>query len=40
LGDLGIKERIILKWCEDVDWIQLALDRVQWKVVMNMMMNH
>jgi hypothetical protein len=34
LGDLGIDGRIILKWTfkkksEDVNWIQLAQDRVQ-----------
>jgi len=28
LGDLDLDGRIIWKWCEDVDWIQLAHDRV------------
>jgi hypothetical protein len=44
LGDLGI-HRIILKWIlkeigyEDVDWIQLAQDRIEWQAVVNIIMN-
>jgi hypothetical protein len=35
---------IILKWilkevCEDVDWIHLAQDRIQWRVLVNTVMN-
>jgi hypothetical protein len=38
-GDLGVDGRIIiLKWiinteCEDLDWIELAQNRVQWRAV-------
>jgi hypothetical protein len=36
--DLGIESGIILKWnlktvCEDVDWIHLTQNRVQWLVL-------
>jgi hypothetical protein len=40
--DLGIDESIILNWilnktgCECVNWIHLALDRVQWWSVLVM----
>lgn len=38
LGNLGIGGRIILKWilkegCEDVDWVHVAQNRVQWQSV-------
>jgi hypothetical protein len=38
MEDLGIDRRTILKW-EDVDWIHLAEDKVQWWAVGNMVIN-
>jgi hypothetical protein len=41
LEDLGVYGRIILKWilkkigCEDVDWICLAEDIVQWRTILS-----
>jgi hypothetical protein len=44
LGDLGINGKIILNWiskikCDDVDWIHVAQDRVQWQAFVNTVMN-
>jgi hypothetical protein len=43
LEDLGIDRRIILNWilkkCESVDWIHLAQNRDQWRVLENPIMN-
>jgi hypothetical protein len=35
----NIKMDIREKGCEILDWIQLALDRVQWRAVVNTVMN-
>jgi hypothetical protein len=40
LGDLGIDGRITLKWVlkkryEDVNWIHLAQDKLQWQAHVN-----
>jgi hypothetical protein len=40
--DLGIRERITLKWEIGIDganWIWLAEDRVQWRAFVNTVMN-
>jgi len=42
LGSFGVGERIILKWIlekQGVDWIKLAQARVQWRTIVNMIMN-
>jgi hypothetical protein len=45
LEDLGVGGRTILKTdpeeikCESVHWIQLAQDRLQWRVLVNTVMN-
>jgi hypothetical protein len=41
LEDLSVDGRIILTalWWEDVDWINLAQNRVQWRDDMNVTMN-
>jgi hypothetical protein len=44
LEDLDVKGRKILKWIfkkqgEDMEWAQLAQDRVQWQAPMNTVMN-
>jgi hypothetical protein len=38
LEDLGIDERITFKWIK-LDWIHLAQDRVQWRVLVNTVMD-
>jgi hypothetical protein len=42
--DTGADGRTILKWtvinsCEGVDWVQLLQNRVQWREIMNTVMN-
>ena len=43
--DLGVDERIILKWLfekwhgGDMDWIDLAQDRVRWQALVNAIIN-
>jgi hypothetical protein len=45
LEDLGVDERIILKWLfekwhgGDMDWIDLAQDRVRWQALVNAVIN-
>jgi hypothetical protein len=44
LGETGVEERKTLKWilnkrCENLGWIQLVQDRVQWQAFVNTVMN-
>jgi hypothetical protein len=41
--DLGVDERITLKWTFGIDganWIRLAQERVRWQAFVNTVMNH
>jgi len=43
LGNLRVDKRMILKLIlnsEDVDWIHLVPDRIQWRELVEMGMNH
>jgi hypothetical protein len=37
--DHNIKTNLKEIWCEDLDWIHLAQDRDQWRVLVNMVIN-
>jgi hypothetical protein len=42
LEDKGVDGRILLEWiikkaCEDVDWTHLNQDRIQWRVLVNIL---
>jgi len=42
MGDAGVDHsQMTLKgiWCEDAEWIQLAQCGVQWRTLVNMVMN-
>jgi hypothetical protein len=42
LEDLGVRERIILKWIFkkwSMDWMDLAYDRDRWQAIVNAVMN-
>jgi hypothetical protein len=39
LGHLDIDRKIIFKWCEDIDWLNLAEDGDKWWALVSIVMN-